>query len=148
MVAKKRGQKGKSKDLQHNLNATCATLCSKSLDETIKNFNVNKNTISGDLQLSLKEKELFSGSFVLKPEKRVKRNTWVISYKSSESFNTNKNETPQTNLLSLFGALTKQPFQQFSMQIRGFKTDRSFDAEMKRNPNMTSRLKDAFGKMK
>lgn len=87
-----------------------------------------KNSISGNYYLTLGDKQLYEGSFLLKsrymvtPKKR--ENPWRVSYIAPESFNQNRNW--------------------MQTQSRGFKTERSIDAEMKRNPSMTTRIRDVL----
>ena len=104
-------------------------MCADSFRTTVDNLVKGKETLAGDFHLTLGNKYLYEGSFLLKrrpytvPVPEKKTNPWRVSYVAPQSFNDVKRWTAQ-------------------QQIRGFKTERSIDAEMKRNPSMTTRLKD------
>lgn len=120
-------------------------LCADSLHETVRNFGQNRSTISADFQLAIKDEEVLKGSFLLKRTKMVVRkpNPWQISYKSEWSFNENRNMDR-----GIINSLVQNRSFPYSLQIRGFKTERSYEAEIKRNPTMSSRLKDVFSEYK
>lgn len=94
----------------------------------------DSNAITGDFHLTLGNKQLYEGSFLLKsryvapPKKRA--SPWRVSYMAPQSFN-------EWNGL-------RTSFSGQQQQSRGFKTERSIDAEMKRNPSMTTRLRDVL----
>lgn len=110
-------------------------MCADSLQETVRNMISQKEGISGDFHLTLGNKQLYEGSFLLKsryvvPAKK-KESPWRVSYVAPQSFNENRWNGPNVTL---------------QLQSRGFKTHRSIDAEMKRNPSMTTRLRDVLSK--
>lgn len=125
-------------------------LCPDSFRETVSNIITHKdsNAISGDFHLTLADKQLYEGSFLLKSRlmstpqltmtKRREASPWRVSYVAPHSFNDsrwNGTNTPFSSSMHL---------QQ--QQSRGFKTHRSIDAEMKRNPTMTTRIRDVLSK--
>lgn len=96
-----------------------------------------KDGISGDFHLTLGNKQLYEGSFLLKsryvvPAKKKESPSWRVSYVAPQSFNENR--------------WTGGPSATLQLQSRGFKTHRSIDAEMKRNPSMTTRFRDVLSK--
>lgn len=111
-------------------------LCPDSLQETVSNLVCSKdsNAISGDFHLTLGNKQLYEGSFLLKsrfmgtPKRR--ESPWRVSYVAPQSFNDSRWNG------------TNAPFSMH--HSRGFKTHRSIDAEMKRNPTMTTRIRDVL----
>lgn len=70
----------------------------------------------------------------------------MVSYIPEESFSINR--TGSERISNYPGSLLAGKIAntlKYSLQIRGFKTDRSIVAELKRNPGMLSRIRGAFG---
>lgn len=115
-------------------NESIPHLCPDSFQESVKNWTANKSSFAGNLEISLTNGDLFESSILLKPRKVVpppKFNPLRVSYIAPKSFN------------DVRGRVLEMPF---AVQYRCFKTERSIDAEMKRNPTMTTRLRDALSK--
>lgn len=100
-------------------------LCVDSFQETVRNMASSNKDITGDFHLTLGNKELYEGSFLFKTRYVASPKKWEsplrVSYVAPNSFNDSRIQ-----------------------QVRGFKTERSIDAEMKRNPSMTTRFRDVL----
>lgn len=116
-------------------------LCPESFQETVSNIKQHSNGLSGDFNFSLGNQELFNGSFLLRSRflpfsaalpKPKRQNPLRVSYVAPDSF---RNSPWATSGLD-------NPFN--LLQCRGFKTERSIDAELKRNPTMTTRIRDVL----
>ncbi|XP_059614546.1 ATP-dependent zinc metalloprotease YME1L isoform X2 [Phlebotomus argentipes] len=81
---------------------------------------------------------------VLHPERRIPRDKspWRVSYVPEDSFSIKP--TTSGRISSFPGSLLANNLK-CSIQIRGFKTDRSIDAEMKRNPGLLARFRGSLG---
>lgn len=115
-------------------------LCPDSFQETLNNIVAHKQdqtAVSGDFHLTLGNKDLFEGSFLLRSRLTVpapkKQNPLRVSYVAPNSFKDNR----WSSGLDLPSTL---------LQWRGFKTERSITAELKRNPTMTTRIRDVLSK--
>ncbi|CAB3223074.1 unnamed protein product [Arctia plantaginis] len=132
-----------------------ATICPESLQQTIKNF--DKNVIS-----EMKSIELRGLSI---PARRLPRlrelcSSRKVSHVSAATFDENKNGwtpaptvavdlTPRSTKIScsnnfvglLAQSICSNNSFKYSIQVRGFKTERSIHADLKRNPNLINRLR-------
>lgn len=114
-------------------------LCPDSFRETVNNLRKN-DEITGDFQVALSNREVYEGSFLLRsrhfalPTK--KPNPLRVSYLAPTSFKDLRNGMSPIDSL----------FSMSAFQWRGFKTERSIAAEVKRNPTMTTRIRDVLSK--
>lgn len=130
-----------------------ATVCSKSLEEALKNFDKNvlsemRNVYNRALSMPVRRKPI-TQDWLLSPRK--------VSYVSAESFDRNKNgwtERPSVvvelnkkqryNSDNFIGLLARAVYSntfRYAVQTRGFKTERSIHADLKRNPTIINRFR-------
>ncbi|CAH0551986.1 unnamed protein product [Brassicogethes aeneus] len=143
LLNKKSSQKAKQSNI----------LCLDSFLETLKNCDFS-------FARHINTKSLFENRLL---------NNFKVSYVSNDSFFENKHgfseqkstpdlvptlvfqknnknlHVPQGFYQTLVHNLKQDNNCKFNIQVRGFKTDRSIKAEVKRNPTLTSRFKSAFG---
>ncbi|KAL4710366.1 hypothetical protein ACJJTC_003763 [Scirpophaga incertulas] len=136
-----------------------ATLCTASLDETIKNF--DKNVLAEMRRVDLRSLTSLNGASKksLNYAKEL-LSAKKVSYVSSESFECNKNgwlanvptvtvdlrrNVPRLSFTDNFIGLLTHSVQdnifKYNVQVRGFKTERGINADLKRNPNLMNRLR-------
>lgn len=151
-------------------------LCQESLCEALRNFQASTNTAILEVPLSsiVKQKPLRDQTrSAIKTLDRLE-DTIRKSYVSKSSFRENKAEpmhdaTHISNKASTATATTaaaasivrhpntfllasnlvhqlSQPIFRNAMQIRGFKTQRNIESQLKRNPSFMSRIQQNFGK--
>lgn len=140
-------------------------LCKDSLDEVLRNFQASTSTNLSILELPLasitknwsKEHTERPTDNVLKHLDRLQQNI-KTSYVSRNTFHENKTEpmvhdvpvvnrsSPNQFLLvsNLVNQLSQSTFRS-STQIRGFKTQRNIESQLKRNPSFLSRFQQAIG---
>lgn len=81
-------------------------------------------------------------------------NSFNRSYIPGDTFNTEKSNALEltqkfrSHVTQLLQDIRYRNISNYSIQTRGFKTDRSYEAELKRNPTMSTRMKDIFGMKK
>uniref|UniRef100_A0A1L8D8T9 Putative atp-dependent zinc metalloprotease yme1 protein isoform x2 n=1 Tax=Nyssomyia neivai TaxID=330878 RepID=A0A1L8D8T9_9DIPT len=119
-------------------------LCPMSFAEVVKNMRYSMIPA----QKMLSHGNIAELHIVLHPERRVtkEKSHLLRSYVPEDSFSTNRigrDKIPGFPETLLSGRLAKTF--KYNVHVRGFKTDRSVVAEMKRNPGMMSRVRDAFG---
>lgn len=150
-------------------------LCQQSLYEAVRNFQASTNASILELPLAeiIKQKPVAlkrttqTKSAIRNLDKF--ENTIRMSYVSKNSFRENKGEsmqdvTPTTSHAQTRHATTSvsrpnhfllasniiqqlsQPIFQHTMQIRGFKTQRNIESQLKRNPTFLTRIQKSFGK--
>lgn len=151
-------------------------ICQQSFGEAIRNFQCSTNALTLEIPLNtiVMQKPL-SGrrssshhhhqtNSAIEYLNRIERNI-KTSYVSKSTFAENKaermacdayhNTSPipfidQPKFIFLTGNLMRQLTQSTlrnSMQIRGFRTQRNIESQLKRNPSFLSRIQDYFGKM-
>ncbi|CAH0404383.1 unnamed protein product [Chilo suppressalis] len=130
--------------------------CSKSesLEEAVRNF--DKNDLA-----EMRKVDLRSLATLSKATRRSLnfskefQSAKKVSFISAETFDKNKNGwTPQSSTTPTVTvdlrrhntSLQKDTFQ-YSVQVRGFKTERGVHADQKRNPNLINRLRKFFGQI-
>lgn len=141
-------------------------LCQESLCEAVQNFQVATNTSILELPLyTIMRQKPLAGSQTqtkraIKSLDRLENNI-KMSYVSKDSFRENRAEPmpdaltttttktvshPNTFLLAtnLIHQLS-QPIFKNAMQIRGFRTQRNIESQLKRNPTFLSRIQQMFG---
>lgn len=149
-------------------------LCQESLCEVLRNFQASTNTSILELPLkSIAKQKPLTGS---RTQTRSAKETLDrledqirMSYVSNSSFRENRSEPmhdrqqePITNLASTPASIIShpntfllasnlvhqlsQPIFRNSMQIRGFKTQRNIESQLKRNPSFMSRIQLSFGR--
>ncbi|XP_028042980.1 ATP-dependent zinc metalloprotease YME1 homolog isoform X1 [Bombyx mandarina] len=147
---------------KESASAACETqVCRESLEECLKNF--DKNVLAEMRSVDLRSLATIAAS------SRRSLNDFggvtscrKVSYTSSESFEKNRNgwsDTPSVtvelrgkntrfnlsdNFIRLLCQNTNSTFK-YNIQVRGFKTDRSISADLKRNPNLVNRLRKLLG---
>ncbi|RVE42680.1 hypothetical protein evm_012668 [Chilo suppressalis] len=159
----------KNSHVKRKENATSlydATLCSESLEEAVRNF--DKNDLA-----EMRKVDLRSLATLSKATRRSLnfskefQSAKKVSFISAETFDKNKNGwTPQSsttptvtvdlrrhntrisltdNFVGLLARSLQKDTFQYSVQVRGFKTERGVHADQKRNPNLINRLRKFFG---
>lgn len=147
----------------------CEILCQQSLYEAVRNFQTSTNASILEIPLEsiVKQKSTSESSYTQTRSaiKRLERleNTIKMSYVSKNTFRENKaepmpdarpivnniNNTIDINhsrILMLATNLVHQLSQPGnSMQIRGFRTYRNIESQMKRNPTFATRIQQFFG---
>lgn len=146
-------------------------LCQQSLWEAVRNFQASTNTSILELPLSavMRQKPLAGSqtktNSAIRSLNRLE-NTIKMSYVSKDTFQENRAEPkpdaltttsttstsipivshPNTFLLAtnLIHQLS-QPIFRSAIQIRGFRTQRNIESQLKRNPTFLSRIQQAFG---
>ncbi|CAK1548783.1 unnamed protein product [Leptosia nina] len=129
-----------------------ATICQESFQEALKNFD----------KIALLEMRSFDArspaSFVRSPSFRDIGSSKKISHISAFTFEQNKNGWGARDPIvtadlsgkkftfseNFIGLLTKNLYDRtfkYNIQVRGFKTERSTHADLKRNPNLINRLR-------
>ncbi|CAG5005622.1 unnamed protein product [Parnassius apollo] len=139
-----------------------ATLCPESFNETLNN--IDKNVLIEMRNIDLRSLRTIAGpcKSPLNNLSSVKK----ISYMSGDSFEKNKNgwidmsSTPTVtvdlrnkhprfnftdNFVGLLASGLRHNTFKYNIQVRGFKTERSVHADLKRNPNLINRLRKLFG---
>ncbi|XP_048487044.1 ATP-dependent zinc metalloprotease YME1L isoform X2 [Plutella xylostella] len=151
---KQRKQRGeKTNHVKRKEASYDATICQESLSECLRNFekDVLKEMRQVDLRAVTLSRARPSG---LTSAKKV-------SFISEDSFEKNKNgwsSTPTVtvdvrrghfnvteNFVGLLASSLRQNSFKFNVQVRGFKTERGVDADLKRNPNLINRLRKSLG---
>ncbi|XP_055689264.1 ATP-dependent zinc metalloprotease YME1L isoform X2 [Lutzomyia longipalpis] len=137
-------QKTKKNVVTQHHNIDRAIFCPISFAEVIRNMRYSPFPASQ----MLSNINLEHLCFVLYPEKRVlkEKSQFSVSYVPEDSFNTNR--VGSRVIAEISGNLLSKKVTnslKTGIQIRSFKTDRSVVAEMKRNPGIMSRVRDAFG---
>ncbi|CAG5005627.1 unnamed protein product [Parnassius apollo] len=140
-----------------------ATLCPESFNETLNN--IDKNVLIEMRNIDLRSLRTIAGpcKSPLNNLSSVKK----ISYMSGDSFEKNKNgwidmsSTPTVtvdlrnkhprfnftdNFVGLLASGLRHNTFKYNIQVRGFKTERSVHADLKRNPNLINRLRKLFEK--
>lgn len=149
-------------------------LCQESLCEALRNFQASTNTSILELPLKsiAKRKPLTESRTqtrsAIKTLDRLEDQI-RMSYVSNSSFRENRAEPmhdgqqqPITNIASTPASIIShpntfllasnlvhqlsQPIFRNSMQIRGFKTQRNIESQLKRNPSFMSRIQLSFGR--
>lgn len=150
-------------------------MCQESLCEALRNFQASTNTSILELPLAsiVKQKPVRGQTrSAIKTLDRLEDNI-RMSYVSKSSFRENKAElmhdatnisTASTKATTTAAASSivnhpntfliasnlvrqlSQPIFQNAMQIRGFKTQRNIESQLKRNPSFISRIQQSFGK--
>ncbi|XP_031620472.1 ATP-dependent zinc metalloprotease YME1L isoform X2 [Contarinia nasturtii] len=145
-------------------------LCQQSLCEAVRNFQASPNTKILELPISviMKQKPL-ALKHTTQTKSAIKNltnfeNTLRMSYVSKNSFRENKSEpihdvtteslaqarTTTTSLTNNFLLASNlmhhlsQPISNRTMQIRGFKTQRNIESQLKRNPTFLTRIQKSF----
>ncbi|XP_063835628.1 ATP-dependent zinc metalloprotease YME1L [Ostrinia nubilalis] len=137
-----------------------ATLCSQSLEETLKNF--DKDVLNEMRRIDVRSLASLTGARRPLACARELTSTRKVSYVSAQSFDQNKNgwcaaNSPPTVTVDIRGNKTRFSFTdnfvgllarsvqdstfRFNVQARGFKTERGIHADLKRNPNLINRLR-------
>ncbi|CAD0251388.1 unnamed protein product [Spodoptera exigua] len=130
-----------------------AIICKESLEETIRNF--DKNVLSEMRTLELRT----LASKAYHPRLRELASSRKVSHVSADTFDKNKNGWSQLptvtvhlskkntrfsftdNFASLLARSLEGNTFQYAVQVRGFKTERAINADLKRNPNLINRLR-------
>lgn len=149
---------------------TCETLCQQSLCEAVRNFQTSTNAAILEIPLAsiIRQKSLTGSHTQTRNAIRYLdrlENTIKTSYVPRDTFQENKAEPmpdartfttnhttridishPRIFLLAtnLVHQLS-QPMLRSSMQIRGFKTYKNVEYQLKRNPSFSSRIQKFFG---
>ncbi|KAI5643737.1 peptidase family m41 domain-containing protein [Phthorimaea operculella] len=150
---------GKNKDVKAKESCTSVcdvTFCPESVEEVLRNFDKDElaalskiDVRSLSTTVGLKKEPLRSLTDLTSSRK--------VSYISSDSFESNKNgwttapslsvdfrsrtaRFPELFISALARSHMAQPFA-FDIQVRGFKTERSVHADLKRNPTLAKRLR-------
>ncbi|KAM3955768.1 LOW QUALITY PROTEIN: ATP-dependent zinc metalloprotease YME1L [Aphomia sociella] len=150
---KQRKHSGKHKHVIRKESSICdGNYCKDSFDEALRNFDQH-------VLAEMRKVDLRSVS-ALTRNPRLDLSSRKISYISSESFEKNKNgwvaETPTVtvdlrrkdprfsftdNFVGLLARSLQDNTFSYKVQVRGFKTERSIHADLKRNPNIINRLR-------
>ncbi|XP_072937376.1 ATP-dependent zinc metalloprotease YME1L isoform X2 [Epargyreus clarus] len=159
-VFKQRKQSSvKSKHVKANEGAAAAydaTICSDSLEESLRNF--EKNVLAEMRSIDIRAVASLAGTRNSLRNIANTSSAKKVSYISSGSFEKNKNGWSEpTVVVDLRGRNTKFSFTDnfvgllarsalgsqfnYNIQVRGFKTERSIHADLKRNPNLINRLR-------
>ncbi|XP_055706966.1 ATP-dependent zinc metalloprotease YME1L isoform X4 [Phlebotomus papatasi] len=143
---KKHKTKKNAEEVKHNqtIRLDKTILCPLSFQEVLQNMRYSPFPA----HQRLSNANLTELCVVLHPEKKLSRDraSWMVSYIPEESFSINR--TGSERISNYPGSLLAGKVAntlKYSLQIRGFKTDRSIVAELKRNPGMLSRIRGAFG---
>lgn len=165
-IFKQRKQNGRNNSLKENeaSSAYDAIICNESLVESLKNF--DKNVL-----MDMKRVDIRSLGPVIGPHGQLRNvptlnSVKKVSYISENSFELNKNGVywnsrqpsftidcrsgkPDFKITDNFiSALTRNVLRNnftYNIQVRGFKTERSVVADLKRNPNLVNRLRKFLG---
>lgn len=134
-----------------------ANLCSDSFDEALRNFDKDVLAEMRKFDVASTSRRALTSQSLLSSRK--------VSYVSTDSFVKNKNgwteaATP-TITIDLRGPRTRFSFTdnfagllaksiqdssfKYNVHVRGFKTERSVHADLKRNPNLVNRLRKFLG---
>ncbi|XP_034838551.1 ATP-dependent zinc metalloprotease YME1L isoform X2 [Maniola hyperantus] len=151
----------RNKDVKGKEGSTAAydaTICLDSLEESLRHF--DKNALAEMRNIDVRSVVTLAGSSrsairQLPTPKSAKK----VSYISTDSFEKNKNgwlESPSVtvdfggkntrlsftdNFVGLLTRSIQQNKFNYNIQVRGFKTERSIHADLKRNPNLINRLR-------
>ncbi|XP_059062658.1 ATP-dependent zinc metalloprotease YME1L [Achroia grisella] len=132
-----------------------SSYCQESLEEALRNF---------DQHALAEMRKIDVRSVVGLMRKPLEVSSKKVSYISSASFEQNKNgwsvTTPTVtvdfsrrntrfsftdNFVGLLARSIQDSTFKYNVQVRGFKTERSIHADLKRNPNIINRLRKFFG---
>lgn len=143
-----------------------SSLCLESLEESLRNF--DNNELSELRKIDVRVLSTVAGSY-REPLRSLTdlTSSRKVSHISAQSFEKNKNGCPNStnttptifinlhkrntrfNFTDNFAGLLARSLQdnssRYNVQLRGFKTDRSIHADLKRNPNMINRLRKSMG---
>lgn len=144
-------------------------LCQASLNETIRNFQLSPNLSILELPLAaITKRDWLSNASKQQTNHLVKRLNQIehkikTSYVSKNTFGENKANEPindgknivtirdtRPNQFLLVTQLIHQLSQSTiynSMQLRGFKTQRNIESQLKRNPTILSRIQQTYRKL-
>lgn len=152
-------------------------LCQESLCVALQNFQASKNTSMLELPLSSIVKQKPLTGLRTQTRRAIKRLDRLedhirTSYVSKSSFQENKAEpmhdarksfSTSTNSVVATASIVShpntfliasnlvhqlsQPIFRNAVQIRGFKTHRNIESQLKRNPTFMSRIQQSFGKI-
>lgn len=138
-----------------------ATICSESLEEAIRRF--DRNHLDEMRNIDVRSVIALPGTCRSgMPQLPSLQSSKKVSHISSNSFENNKNgwtESPSgtlhfggkntlrltDNFVGLLSRSLRENKFQYSIQVRGFKTERSIHADLKRNPNLINRLRKFLG---
>lgn len=154
----------KNKDVKGKESVTSlydATICSESFEEAIRHLDRNsldemrsidvRSVISlpgnsrsavhqlPSLQSSKKVSYISSNSF------ENNKNGWIESPLATLDFGGKNRLTLTDNFVGLLSRSLRENRFQYNIQVRGFKTERSIHADLKRNPNLINRLRKFLG---
>ncbi|GAB0098275.1 ATP-dependent zinc metalloprotease YME1L [Sergentomyia squamirostris] len=128
----------------HTLKLDRTILCPLSFQEVLHNMRFSP-VMPQQTLASINAADL---CVVLQPEKRMlreKKPSMMVSYVPPNSFNRNHHHSSGGVSSSSLSSFLSGKLLNYSIQLRGFKTDRSVVAEMKRNPRLVSRIRNSFG---